>query len=1024
MILQQSILLTHAAPDDGTLKTMHLPKTIQRLTVNPDLCAREREKQTALAFDSVSALAFPHANMVCDIDLYPDDLDHAMAQVQGLKCVPVSRQTPKDDREVFSNVVWDVADPDPRVIACDVSAKSDQIKLAAILERASCFYLRILEQEVSPNHYSKIKSPYKGRFQFASHISSQSRNGELSFWQKEWEQDSPEVLAAACEPFADAIDVKLITGIGEHMIAVVKGNNSAMDVVTRGRLMEEWYQSGLGISTSTKYLAQTVKQIVHRYPQMHILEMRAEMGTATKVIVDEIGPKFASYTVTAPTSSGFDPTQAWLETYEDKIKFQPSDYSKDFREQGFSEASYDLVVACLALHAVPDLDQTLRNLRRLLKPGGYLLVLDLLPSSSPFFGLVLGGHSKQQLGAEEEGPSSLASTPAEWNSLLRNTGFSGIDTSIGKADDVIPFSVFVSQAVDNRIAFLRDPLSLDLSASAPKQIIQDLIIVGGNGLETTRFASQLSTILRPYCGNIRDARSLPEFLDVDISSETVVLSLTDLDTSVFKELTNARWEALKKMVLHVGTLIWVSQGRLAENPHANMMLGLVRGAARDNPELDYLLLDIEDTRKVDSRIIAENVLRHKARSQWQQLNDFSPTVENELVLDKAGRFLIPRLIMNEEMNDRYNSDRREIRGQAQPSLHNVGISRSESSWDIELEPAPCKEDGETIRLRTTHSVLSPIRVAEFGCLFVVLGKDKASGEKTVALSFKNNSLVFARKELSIAARIPSGSEAHFLWLVAHRLLTSVILRGLSKDNKILIHEPSPEFASTIGEEAALLGVPVTLTTANAEALPVRGSSWLVIHPAAPERAIARLAEGGFSVFVDLTPHAKFGSIGDRIASALPFYCRRENFASMFGKRALEPTVSHLEEVHNRLVRAIERASTVLAESGRSRWEDVPTSDMNSFPKDVDQLTPLTVLDWTSDPEVSVKVRPIDLQVSLSSDRTYWLVGLTGGLGLSLCDWMVQRGARYLVLTSRKPNIETAWLDGMRARGVSVKVSAW
>ncbi|KAF4631137.1 hypothetical protein G7Y89_g6997 [Cudoniella acicularis] len=1017
----QSVFLTYAAPDDGALKSMHIPRRIRRLAVNPNLCARERDKQKALAFDSVHPLGFPHANLVCDVDIYPDDLDHSMVQVQGLKCVPFSQPTAKDDKEVFSNVVWDVADPDAQIIESNVSATSDQLELAALLERVAGFYLRVLEREIPIGHPSRVEQPYKFLFQFASHIASLSRAGELPFWQPQWEQDTSEVLAVACEPFADMIDVKILSEFGENLVAIVKGDEPPMDVAIRANLVEEWSTNGFGVATFTTYLTRILKQIVHRYPHMHIFEVRAEMGAATNTILHEIGPKFASYTVTAPSSGSFNPTQAWFEMYKDKIIFKPSDISKDLQEQGFSEAQYDLVVASLSLHATPNLDQTLRNVRRLLKPGGHLLVLELLPSIGSFFGVVFGAFPRWWLGAEER-TLSPAVTLAEWDSLLRNTGFSGIDTSTPDEGGLMPFSVFVSQAVDNKISFLRGPLSIAFPGSAPEKIIQDLVILGGNSLKMTKLANQLSAVLGPYCGCLRTARSLPDFLGVDISPNTVVLSLADLDISVFQKLDNAKWEALKKMILYGETLIWVTQGRLANNPYANMMLGLVRGAARDNPALDYLLLDIEDSSRIDHRVIAETLLRHKAASQWRQRDEnIHLTVENELVLDKAGRFLISRLVMNEEMNDRYNSNRRGIRGRVQPSLHNIGISMSNSEWDIKLEPPSRPLDSESMLLRTTHSFSSPVRVAEFGCMFVVLGKDNLSGEHFVTLSFKNNSLVCPRKELSIAVKALPNSEVRLLWLTAHHLLASIILRGLSKDDKVLVYEPRPEFASIIAEEATLLGVQVTFMTTNVEASGMQDPDWLVIHPAVSERTIAHLAHDSFSVFVNMTPYTKFESIGDRIVSVLPIHCRKESLESLLGKTAWNPTASHLEEIHNRLVRAVAWASTVSAEPTGS-GEHVPTVAIDSLPEGHDRPAPLAVIEWTTRSEVSVNVRPVDSQVSLPNNKTYWLVGLTGGLGLSLCEWMVQRGARYFVISSRKPNVETAWLDEMRAKGVFVKIS--
>ncbi|RYP69621.1 hypothetical protein DL769_005241 [Monosporascus sp. CRB-8-3] len=999
----QSIFLTYAAPGDGAQDSMHIPRRIRRLAVNP---------------------AFPHANLVCDIDIYPDDLDHAMIQVQGLECVPLSQQTVKNDREVFSNVVWDVADPDAQIIAYDDSTTDDQLELIALLHRVAGFYLRVLEQEIPVDSPHRVEGPYKGLLEFASRTASLSRAGEVPFWQPQWEQDTPELLAAACEPFADTINMKVLSEFGNNMIPIVKGDESAMDVTMRASLMDEWYKNGLGTTTLTTYLTGILKQIVHRYPYMHILEFGPKAGATTEAILHEIGLKFASYTITTPTSGSFDPEQAWFEAHKDKIISKPSDISKDLRGQGFSEASYDLVVAFLALHGTGGIDRTLRNIRRLLKPDGRLVVLDLLPSLGPFFGFIFGAFPHWWLGAEEGRTWPQAITPPEWDSLLRDRGFSGIDTNTSKEDGLLPFYIFVSQAVDEKIAFLRDPLSFTFPTSFREILIQDLVLLGGNSLKTNELTSQISTTLRPYCVRLRTARSLPDLLGVDLSPNTVVLSLADLDMSVFKQLDNTKWEALKKIVLHAGTLAWVTQGRLADNPYANMMLGLVRGAARDNPVLDYLLLDIEDSHRIHHHIIAESLLRHKAASQWRQRDDIHLIAENELVLDKAGRFLIPRLMMNEEMNDRYNSNQREIRRRVQPDLQNIAISMSNLGWDIELEPPSRRRRDKSIELLTTHSLLSPIRVAEFGCMFVVLGKDIPSGDIMVALSPKNSSLIYPRKELSIPVRISSGSKAQLLWLTMHHLLASIVLRGLSKDDKVLVYEPSAEIASIIAEEATVLGVQVTFATTSIEASGMQDPSWVLIHPAVSERAIAHLAYDGFSVFVDMSSTTNVESIGDRISSALPVHCRKDNLESLFGKTAWNPTASHLKKIHSRLSRAVGWASTVLAESTGLGREHIPTVVIDSLPHKRNHLAPLTIIEWATSSEISVKVRPIDHQVSFPNNKTYWLVGLTGGLGLSLCEWMVQRGARYFVITSRKPNIETAWLDEMRAKGVVVKISAW
>lgn len=56
-------------------------------------------------------------------------------------------------------------------------------------------------------------------------------------------------------------------------------------------------------------------------------------------------------------------------------------------------------------------------------------------------------------------------------------------------------------------------------------------------------------------------------------------------------------------------------------------------------------------------------------------------------------------------------------------------------------------------------------------------------------------------------------------------------------------------------------------------------------------------------------------------------------------------------------------------------------------------------------------------------KTYLLVGMTGDLGRLICHWMITRGARSVVLTSRSPHVDPLWLEEMSALGALVTVMA-
>ncbi len=81
----------------------------------------------------------------------------------------------------------------------------------------------------------------------------------------------------------------------------------------------------------------------------------------------------------------------------------------------------------------------------------------------------------------------------------------------------------------------------------------------------------------------------------------------------------------------------------------------------------------------------------------------------------------------------------------------------------------------------------------------------------------------------------------------------------------------------------------------------------------------------------------------------------------------------------------------------------------------------TVVDWRVNDVFSVRVLPIDSGRLFSHDRSYLLVGLTGDIGRSICRWMLGHGARYVVLSSRRPQVQPRWIDEMSELGANVLV---
>ncbi|KAJ4361125.1 uncharacterized protein N0V89_001694 [Didymosphaeria variabile] len=588
----QAVLLAKAAPFDGSLWSMHVPKTIDRITVNPCTSGSHVTSGQQLPFSSYLQNRMADSSFKGDVDVYPprvrsfsasDESSHAMVQVEGLDCVPFSPPTAQDDREIMSVMVWDSAFPDAGKAAYDLRPIPDprELELARFLERLSYYYLKQLQDSIPLDHPSrKDGQPLSKLFSFAKYVDSRIASGQLPFWKEEWFQDTQASIAAASKPFAGVADYKLLTRIGEKLPEIVEGKTSAIELTMKDDLLNDFYPVALGMAHHTKYLARTVKQITHRYPHMKILEIGAGTGGATKAILDMVGDSFSSYTFTDISAGFFLRAQEQFSSFpsSSRLAYKVLDISKDPLQQGYAEKAYDLIVASQVLHATPVMRQSLLNTRRLLKPGGYLVVNEGINNDTARLGTIFGAFPGWWLGAENDGRSlgpNLA--VSEWNELLRGTGFSGCDSQVAVIDPLLtPNTVFVSQAVDARVNFLRDPLAvspqaLQLLNPATEPSMQELLIIGGEKATSAEIVSRLEPLLKKYFARMTHLRSLADVaaLNVHVSSQTTILSLSDIDKPMFQDLTERDLRSMKYLLHNAGSVLWITQGRRAQDPFAN-----------------------------------------------------------------------------------------------------------------------------------------------------------------------------------------------------------------------------------------------------------------------------------------------------------------------------------------------------------------------------------------------------------------------------------------------------------------------
>lgn len=123
-------------------------------------------------------------------------------------------------------------------------------------------------------------------------------------------------------------------------------------------------------------LVELIAALMKRQSKKHfrILEVGAGTGVFTKCVLPKIEGFSVEYYFTDIGKSFINKAQT--EYQYDFMKFKELDISKDPVEQGFEEDGFDIVVGLDVVHSTPNIEQTLGNIKKLLKKNGLAAVIE------------------------------------------------------------------------------------------------------------------------------------------------------------------------------------------------------------------------------------------------------------------------------------------------------------------------------------------------------------------------------------------------------------------------------------------------------------------------------------------------------------------------------------------------------------------------------------------------------------------------------------------------------------------------
>ncbi|KAK1978867.1 KR domain-containing protein [Colletotrichum cereale] len=439
--------------------------------------------------------------------------------------------------------------------------------------------------------------------------------------------------------------------VGAQLYHILTGEKNPLQVIFEGGLVEDFYHSDMFSTNDTKVGAY-MRLLVHSNPHMRILELGAGTGSSTAQILPSLicdtgqsqqAVRFAEYAYTDISPGFFEKAQERFGAVSKHMRFQKLDLEMDPTSQGFEEGGYDIVIAGNVLHATSNMLRTLSYVKKLLRPGGKLIMgetvnLDNLRDKF-VFGLLPGWWLQKEKcwkTDEEYRDQGPLLTEEQWAEVLPMAGFSGVDM-VFRDHDQKPYhrvSIIVSSAVeDERLTPSVESLTVVIDGNSA---IQRLMA------ETIKFRvlHELKPAREPVILDVQDA------LGYDFHN-TKAISLLELDQVLLSRIDEFVFNAVKKMSFDAEYLLWVMSGACpkATVPEAEMAVGFGRTVCSEREDQGFITLSLEDpTHQVAKS--ADRILRvlKGCVSQPPGTNESEYTESN-------GVINIPRVLPQAHLND-------------------------------------------------------------------------------------------------------------------------------------------------------------------------------------------------------------------------------------------------------------------------------------------------------------------------------------------------------------------------------------
>ncbi|KAK5626260.1 hypothetical protein RRF57_001975 [Xylaria bambusicola] len=429
--------------------------------------------------------------------------------------------------------------------------------------------------------------------------------------------------------------------IGKSLLAILRGEIDPLDIMFRNGLADKYYKEMLGNEHHTFPVVQFLDLLCFKNPSMRILEVGAGTGGQTMRVLDSMHQKgvkkWEHYDYTDISPGFFGTAKKKFSSYLGNMSFRVCDISKDPGSQGYAEYSYDLIIASHVLHATNSLRDSLRNIRRLLKSGGKLLLFETTrPEAIPVgfaFGVLDGWW--EPLHYETRSTHSPCVTVDRWDTLLKEEAFTGVDVNIPGQQE--PYcqtaSIIISTAVCNVS-----------EAAGPARHVY--VVMNDRVQAQIRAAALLQSSMQEKMAVTVVTGTLADLVNRKASKPNLVIFLSEIDAVLLDDISPGDYVLLQTALMATKDILWVTRTEPQDDarPKHQLSAGLGRSLMSEDSTLNFVHLNL-----THSECALEDEVQYIHELADKIVNLHAETIDNDYVV-LENKLHICRLTEYEQMD--------------------------------------------------------------------------------------------------------------------------------------------------------------------------------------------------------------------------------------------------------------------------------------------------------------------------------------------------------------------------------------